>query len=153
MARRSVRLNGLGGRIRIDTGDIKEAARLYGSAVFDAVTVNPPYLNTGEASGQGPIALARHEIACTLGDVLRAAASVLKHGGKLYMVHRPHRLADVMAGLRAYRLEPKRLRLVQPGAGKDAVLVLIEAALYGGAWMTVMPTLDLEKDDGLMKGF
>jgi tRNA1Val (adenine37-N6)-methyltransferase len=153
MARRSVRLNNLTERIRIDTGDLKDAALLYGKAVFDVVTVNPPYLNAGALNEREEIAIARHETACTLDDVLRSAASLLKYGGRLYLVHRPHRLADVMAGLREHRLEPKRLRAVHPSEGKDAALVLIEAALYGNVWMTVMPPLILDKDDGVMKGF
>ncbi len=114
MARRSVALNNLNERIKIDTGDIKQAARLYGSAAFDVVTVNPPYLDAGEESVREGVACARHETACALDDVLRAAAGVLRHGGRLYMVHRPHRLADVIAGMRGHRLEPKKLRLVQP---------------------------------------
>jgi tRNA1Val (adenine37-N6)-methyltransferase len=153
MARRSVLLNNLSERIKIDTGDIKDAALRYGSAVFYAVTVNPPYLNAGIVNEREHIALARHEIACTLDDVLRVSAKLLRFGGRLYMVHRPHRLADVMAGLREHRLEPKRLRTVQPREGKDATLVLIEAALGGKVWLTVMPALDLSKDDGVMKGF
>ncbi len=153
MARRSVKLNELDERIRIDTGDIREAALKYGSAAFNVVTVNPPYLSAGDGviNDCEEIALARHEIACTLDDVLSAAAKLLTYGGRLYMVHRPHRLADVMAGLRAHRLEPKRLRMVQPRADKPAILVLIEAALYGNVWLTVMPALDLEKDDGVKR--
>jgi tRNA1Val (adenine37-N6)-methyltransferase len=153
MARRSVKLNNLTERIRIDTGDLKDAALLYGKAVFDVVTVNPPYLNAGEANEREEIAIARHEIACTLDDVLCAAASLLKYGGRLYLVHRPNRLADVIAGLREHRLEPKRLRTVHPSEGKGAALVLIEAALYGKVWLTVMPPLNLDNDDGVMKGF
>lgn len=44
MARRSVEMNGLGAKIRIVQGDIKEAGTIFGAASFDVVTCNPPYM-------------------------------------------------------------------------------------------------------------
>jgi tRNA1Val (adenine37-N6)-methyltransferase len=133
MASRSVTLNELNERITIDCGDIKKAAERYGSAVFDVVTVNPPYLNAGDVNGSEAIAIARHEITCTLEDAVSVSAKLLRFGGRLYMAHRTNRLADVICALRTVRLEPKKLRF----AGKKNDLVLIEATFGGKVWMTV----------------
>jgi tRNA1Val (adenine37-N6)-methyltransferase len=138
MAQRSVVLNHLQDKITVVCGDIKKAAELCGSAVFDVVTVNPPYLNAGEVNQNEALALARHEIACTLADIAHAAAKLLRFGGRLYMVHRAHRLADIVCALREHKLEPKRLQF----AGKQLDLVLVEASLGGKAWLTVEAVTD-----------
>ena len=145
MARRSVELNGLESRIRIDLGDIKEGAGLYPANSFDVVTVNPPYMNCGGGvvNENDAKAIARHEIACSLADVLALSARVLKTGGRLYMVHRPHRLMDVICALRRVSLEPKTLQFVQGGLGHKPSLVLIEAVDHGKPMLKVLPVLVL----------
>lgn len=141
MAARSVRLNGLEERIRILTGDIKEASRLFGRASFDVVTSNPPYMvnQQGLQNPDLPKAISRHEVLCTLEDVARETALVLKPGGRLYLVHRPRRLVEIFSVLRQYRLEPKRMRMVHPFADREANMVLIEAVKGGGAMLKVEP--------------
>ena len=91
MARRSVALNELEEKVEIVEGDIKETAAIFGGAVFDVVTSNPPYMNEGGGlqNPSGPKAIARHEVLCTLEDVVKGAAKVLRPGGRFYMVHRP----------------------------------------------------------------
>lgn len=151
-ARRSVLLNQLEARIRIDEGDIKQAAALYGPAAFDVITVNPPYMNHGGGilNADESQAIARHEITCTLTDVISMSARLLKTGGRLYMVHRPHRLADVLCTLRAYKLEPKRLQMVQAGENKPPSLFMVEAASDSRPWLKVLPALrpDAPPDNG-----
>lgn len=129
MARRSVRLNGLDEKIDIVTGDIKEAGSLFDAASFDVVTCNPPYMTDkhGLTNPSDAKAIARHEILCTLEDVIAQTAKLLKPGGNLYMVHRPFRLAEIMVLLHAYKLEPKRMQLVYPYVDKEPNMVLIEA--------------------------
>ena len=94
MAARSVALNHLEEKVSIVKGDIKEASRLFGAASFDVVTSNPPYMNDahGLKNPDLPKAISRHEVLCTLDDVTREAARLLRPGGRFYMVHRPHRL-------------------------------------------------------------
>lgn len=128
MAMRSVALNNLQDKVDIKVGDIKEASALFGLASFDVVTSNPPYMNhnhgivnPGEAK-----AIARHEILCSLEDVVREASKVLKPGGRFYMVHRPFRLVEIITTLTAYKLEPKRMKLVHPYIDKEPNMVLIE---------------------------
>lgn len=150
MAKRSVSLNDLGEKIDIVCGDIKEADKLFKAGSFDVVTSNPPYMNDGGGlkNDYGPKAIARHELLCSLDDVAKAAAWLLRFGGRLYMVHRPHRLADIICTLREHRLEPKRLRFVQPYADKEPNMVLIEASKGGKSMVKVMPPLIIYKEDG-----
>lgn len=139
MANRSVRLNHLEDWVDIVRGDIKEASRLFGKASFDVVTSNPPYMNDnhGLKNPDLPKAIARHEVFCTLDDVCREASLLLKTGGRFYMVHRPHRLAEIITALKNYKLEPKRMKLVHPFIDKDANMVLIEAVRGGKSMMKV----------------
>lgn len=145
MARRSVKMNGLCSRICIDLGDIKKGADLYPPNHFDVVTVNPPYINQkgGVINQTNAKALARHEIACKLSDITTLAARLLKTGGRMYMVHRPHRLADVICALRRVNMEPKTLRFVQGKIEQEPSLVLIEAVDHGKPMMKVLPVLIL----------
>ncbi len=151
MARRSVRMNGLEKKIEIITGDIKEAESLFGAASFDVVTSNPPYMTEhhGLTNPEAPKAIARHEILCTLEDVISQSSRLLKPGGNLFMVHRPFRLVDIFVLLREYKLEPKRLKLVYPFADKEPNMVLIEANRGGRARMTVEKPLIVYKEQGV----
>lgn len=150
MARRSVRLNGLEDKVTIDFGDVKNTEALYRASSFDVVTVNPPYMNEGGGlkNGYSPKTIARHEVLCSLEDVVDAAARLLVPQGRLYMVHRPHRLTDIMVTLRNHRLEPKRLRFVHSYADREPVMVLVEAVSNGKPMVKVMPPLVIYKDDG-----
>ena len=136
MATRSVAYNNLTDKIQIVNGDIKEAAKLFGPASFDVVTTNPPYMNDnhGIKNPDLPMAIARHEILCSLEDVVREGAKVLKENGRFYMVHRPFRLVEIFTLMTKYRLEPKRMRLVYPYVDKEPNMVLIEG-LKGGKSM------------------
>ena len=151
MARRSVRLNGLEKKIDIVTGDIKEAGSLFDAASFDVVTCNPPYMTDkhGLTNPNDAKAIARHEILCTLEDVISQTARLLKPGGNFYMVHRPFRLAEIMVLLHNYKLEPKRMQLVYPYADKEPNMVLIEANRGGKPRMTVEKPLIVFKEKGV----
>lgn len=151
MASRSVRLNGIEDRVSIVQGDIKEASQLFGKASFDVVTSNPPYMNDahGLKNPDLPKAIARHEVLCTLDDVVREAAMLLRSGGRFYMVHRPHRLVEIIAAMRMYKLEPKRMKLVHPFVDKDANMVLIEAFRGGRSMMKVEAPIIVYKEPGV----
>ena len=147
MARRSVALNGLEEKI----GIIKEAVSLFGAASFDVVTSNPPYMTEhhGLANPREPKAIARHEILCTLEDVVSQGSRLLKPGGNFFLVHRPFRLVDILVLLRQYKLEPKRMKLVHPFVDKEPNMVLIEANRGGRARMHVEPPLIVYKEPGI----
>ena len=154
MAKRSVRLNGLEDKVTIDFGDVKNTEALYRASSFDVVTVNPPYMNEGGGlkNGYSPKTIARHEVLCSLEDVVDTAARLLVPQGRLYMVHRPHRLTDIMVTLRNHRLEPKRLRFVHSYADREPVMVLVEAVSNGKPMVKVMPPLIIYKEDGEYTG-
>ena len=151
MARRSVALNGLEDKIDIVTGDIRQAVELFGKSKMDVVTSNPPYMigQHGLKNPHSEKAIARHEVLCTLEDVISAAAGLLKPGGNFYMVHRPFRLAEIMTCLNKYRLEPKRMRLVYPFIDKEPNMVLIEANRGGRSRLTVEKPLIVYKEQGV----
>lgn len=139
MARRSVAYNKQNEKIDIITGDIKEASRIFKAASFDVITTNPPYMNYnhGLVNPDMPKAIARHEIKCTLEDVIRESAKVLRPGGRFYMVHRPFRLVEILNQLSSYKLEPKRMKMVHPYIDKEPNMVLIEAVKGGKSMIKV----------------
>jgi len=151
MAGRSVQLNGLADRVKIVQGDIREASRLFGKASFDVVTSNPPYMNDahGLKNPDLPKAIARHEVLCTLAELVRETALLLKPGGRFYLVHRPHRLVEIITVLREYKLEPKRMKLVHPFIDKEANMVLIEAFRGGGPMMKVEAPIIVYQEPGV----
>ncbi|WP_143322184.1 tRNA1(Val) (adenine(37)-N6)-methyltransferase [Clostridium sp. HBUAS56010] len=151
MARRSVALNHLEEKINIVTGDIKEASRLFGAASFDVVTSNPPYMNDahGLKNPHVPKAIARHEVLCTLDDVVRESARLLRPGGRFYMVHRPHRLIEIITALKSYGLEPKRMKMVHPFVDRDANMVLIESVRGGRTMIKVESPIVVYKEQGV----
>lgn len=142
MAVRSIEYNGLENRLEMILGDIKDMPRQLGHGKYDVVTCNPPYFATPPKSEMNPnehLAIARHEIYCTLEDAVKAASNLVRQGGKVAFVHRPGRLLDMITLMRQYRLEPKRLQFVYPKAGKDANTLLVEAIKDGS------PDLKIEK--------
>ena len=150
LAAENFALNGAEERLSAVCGDLKEASAIFGKASFDAVVTNPPYqeLGRGLINPDGAKSVARHEIACTLEDVLREAAAVLKLHGKFYMVHRPKRLAEILAGMQAVRIAPRMLRFVHAHAGDKASLVLVSGMRGGGKELRVLPPLILYGEDG-----
>lgn len=151
MARRSVKYNHLEEKVEIVTGDIKEAGSRFALASFDVVISNPPYMNDahGIKNPGDAKAIARHEVLCTLDDVVREGARVLRPGGRFYMVHRPHRLIEIITALTAYRLEPKRMKLVHPFVDKEANMVLIEAVRGGRSMIKVEKPLIVYREQGV----
>ena len=151
MARRSVALNDLQDRIDIVTGDIKEADQIFPAASFDCITCNPPYMhgNHGLTNPHLPKAIARHEVLCTLEDVISQTAQLLKPRGRFYMVHRPFRLAEIMGLMMQYKLEPKRMRLVYPYVDREPNMVLIEGLLGGNSRITVEKPLIVYEKPGV----
>lgn len=137
MAKRTMELNGLSDIIRVQTGDVCRAAEIYKGCQFDLITCNPPYMNDGGGlkNPNSEKAAARHEIFCSLEDVISQAAHLVRPGGYFTMVHRPHRMADIMFLMRKYSLEPKRLALVADSVGAEPSLVLIEGLRGGGKYL------------------
>ena len=150
MARRSVAHNGLENKIDIVTGDIKEASRIFGNDSYEVIVSNPPYMigEHGLKNDNEALYIARHEALCTLDDLLRESAKVLKMKGRFYMVPRPFRLPEIFTKMCNYGIEPKRMRLVHPYADKEPNMVLIEGLKGGKPRLTVEPPLIVYEKNG-----
>ncbi|HEY7746126.1 MAG TPA: tRNA1(Val) (adenine(37)-N6)-methyltransferase [Desulfuromonadales bacterium] len=149
-ARRSVLLNCLHERIDILEGDLRDLQEILEPQVFDIVVANPPYRPPG-AGRQAPVnerAVARHELAGGMADFLRAASYLLKNGGRFYIVFLAERLAELLAGMRELRLEPKRLRCVHSRAGERGSLVLVEGRKGGRSGLAIEPPLYVYAGEG-----
>ena len=151
MARRRVAYNHLEEKISIEEGDIKEASRLLGAASFDVVTSNPPYMEYtgGLKNPELPKAIARHEVLCSLEDVVREASRLLKTGGHFFMVHRPFRLVEIFEVMTRYHLEPKRMKMVYPFADREANMVLVEGVRGGRPMLKVEKPLIVYEKPGV----
>lgn len=150
MGVRSVQYNDLEERIQLIHGDLKHMPEQIGRHQFDVVTCNPPYFQTPKPSEQNfneHLAIARHEIMCTLEDVVRVSSQLVKQGGKVAFVHRPGRLLDIVTLMRKYKIEPKRLQFVYPKVGKEANTLLIEGIKDGNADLKILPPLFVYKDN------
>ena len=150
MARRSVMHNHLEDKIDIVTGDIKEAGAIFGAASFHVITTNPPYMigEHGLKNDNEALYIARHEALCTLDDVLRESARLLRPKGRFYMVHRPFRLPEILAKMTQYGIEPKRMRLVHPYIDKEPNMVLVEGMRGGRPRMQAEPPLVVYEKEG-----
>ena len=133
MANRSVGYNNLEHKVKFIHGDLKDEDLIKSIPKVDIVTVNPPYKlqNSGLININDKNAISRHEICCTLEDVIIAARILLKDSGRVYMVHRPDRLVDILCTMRKHRIEPKRIRMVHPSVNKAPNIVLIEGQRDG----------------------
>lgn len=129
LTERSVKLNNLTHRIKVVNGDLRQVKQNFDCGYFDVVTCNPPYMpaGTGKANISESVNIARHEIMCTLEDVIASAAFLVKNGGRFYMVHRAERLCDIIYLMRCNNLQPKRLTMLQANPESEPSLALIEA--------------------------
>lgn len=150
MANRSVKINDLQEKIQFIKADIKDLKFLKQIEKGDVVTVNPPYKinSAGIVNTKDKLAIARHEILCSLEDVLISSRILLKDNGRLYMVHRPERLADILCLMRKHRIEPKRIRMVHPNSKKPPNIVLVEGQRDGGAFLKWDTPLYVYNDNG-----
>jgi tRNA1(Val) A37 N6-methylase TrmN6 len=151
MAKRSIQYNELDNRISLIHGDIKDMPQTLGHGKYDIVTCNPPYFptpNETEMNKNEHLAIARHEIFCTLEDVVRVSSQLVRAGGKVAFVHRPGRLLDIVTLMRKYRLEPKRLQFVYPKLGKEANTLLIEGIKDGNPDLKILPPLVVYNEKG-----
>lgn len=147
LAKENVEFNNLQDKLSIINDDLKNMPNVLGKSKFDVVTCNPPYRNAGcgvinEATTK---AIARHEIMCTLDDIIYTSAMLLKPLGKFFMIHRPDRLCDILCCMRAHKIEPKIVQFVQPDINTKPTHVLIEG-VYGGKMHMKVETTKLLKE-------
>lgn len=149
MANRSINMNKLDDRIKLFAGDIKNAHSFIRQGSADLVVSNPPYMDHGHGliNPDDSKAIARHEILCTLEDIVKSAGRVLRNGGRLALIHRSSRLADVLLCMREYEIEPKRLRMVHSHSDSQSNLFLVEGIKEGGRFLKVLKPLVIYAGD------
>lgn len=150
MANRSVSLNNLNDRVEIINGDIKKCGEYFKHSTFNVVVSNPPYMKPGGGiiNSSDTKAISRHEILCTLEDIIKNSSSLLTQGGQLAMVHRPERLVDIIFLMRTYKIEPKYIRFVHPSPYKKANLLLIKGTKGGNPELKMMKPLYVYDENG-----
>ncbi len=149
LARRNVELNGMEDRIRIIEGDLRNAFGLIGGYV-NAVLINPPYerVGSGRRSASEEMTIARHEVMCTMDDAVKSASELLQTAGRLYMVHRAKRAAELIYTMKKYGIEPKIIRTVQSEEGKPPILVLIKGIKDAKPDCVIETPLVIQNADG-----
>ena len=150
LARRNVMGNDKEKIIHVLEADYREARKYFPSGYFSLIFVNPPYreVGSGRMSENHGIASASYELNATLDEVFKTTQYLLKYGGRMAMVHRADRLADLISLGRKYGMEPKRMRLIYARKGHNAVRVLLEWKYGGHAELSVEPPLLLHNKDG-----
>lgn len=144
MAERNVTLNRLNEQIQVYCANINELPPDIQLDSFDVVTCNPPYFPMTERTEKNIHEhqfIARHEVYCTLEDVIRVSSKLVKQKGKIALVHRPERLAEICTFMKKYRIEPKRMQLIYPKKGKDANILLIEGMKDAQPGLKCLPPL------------
>ena len=150
MAERSVKLNHLEDKIKIINDNILNIEKYFPKEYFDSIVTNPPYQknNSGLKNENEKQLVARHEVLCSLEDIIQKSFQMLRDNGTFYMVHRPERLVDILFLMRKYRLEPKEIRFVHSKAKEKPVLVLIKGVKYSGKFLKVLEPLIVYEDNG-----
>ena len=92
--------------------------------------------------------ISRHEIKCTLEDIIVKSFYLLKNNGELYMVHRPERLVDIVYLMRKNKIEPKELKFIYPKHGQKANLILIKGVKNAKEFLKVLKPLIIYNKDG-----
>lgn len=150
MAKRSVELNGLQDKFEIINCDINDIFEHLNSNTIDCIVTNPPYkkVNTGVKNEDEKQMISRHEVKCTLEDVIEKSSKLLKDRGEFYMVHRAERLVDIMCDLRKYHLEPKKIRFVHPKPNEKPNLILVKAVKYANEFLKIDKPLVIHDENG-----
>lgn len=144
MAVRNVQLNQLEDQLSMINGDLNDMPKILGPNKYDLVTCNPPYFKTSkkeERNYNDYLTIARHEVYCSLEEVVQACSKLVRPGGKVAMVHRPGRLVELIHLFQKYNVEPKRIRFVYPKKDKEANILLIEGIRDGKKDIKILPPL------------
>lgn len=146
LAQENIEFNNLEEKVEIINEDLNNIVDIFGKSKIDVITCNPPYRTRGcgminEADTK---AIARHEIKCTLEEVIKISSILLRPLGRLFMIHRPDRICDILCLMREYKIEPKRIKFIQPSINKKPEFVLIEGLRGGKKHVVVEETVMIE---------
>lgn len=149
MAKRSFELNKLSDKLKVLNIDLKEAIDYLKPNSFDIVTCNPPYwiVGQGKTNPNQNIAMARHEITVTLEEIIKTARRLLKYHGRFSMIHLPERLVEIITIMEKYKIEPKRLQIVQPFINKKPNLIMIEGIVGAKSGLDMLEPFVMYNED------
>lgn len=150
MAKRSIELNNLQDKFDIINSDINDIFNFLEPNTIDCIVTNPPYkkVDTGVKNEDEKQMISRHEVKCTLEDIIEKSSKLLKDRGEFYMVHRAERMVDIMCILRKYRLEPKNIRFVHPKQNEKPNLILVKAIKYANEFLKIDKPLVIYDENG-----
>lgn len=150
MAKESIQLNNLEEKIEILNMDLKDLKEKFKKSTIDTIISNPPYMKSGGAiiNDDENFAISRHEIHCQFDDIISISNYLLKPLGKIYLVHRPDRLVDIIYTMREYGIEPKHIRFVQSKIKRKPNLLLIEGVKGGKPDLKFYDPLIVYNEDG-----
>ena len=151
LAEKTLKINNLENQIILINKDAKELVNDFETDIFDLITCNPPYFknsNTSIKNNNNIKSIARHEILIKLEDIINISKKLLKNNGSLSLIHRTDRLIDIIILMRQNNIEPKRMRLIYPKAGKESNLVLIDGRKNGKPGLKILDPLIVHEQNG-----
>ena len=151
MAVRTMTMNEVDGQVTVQQADVRTVRSRYHGDQWSLVTCNPPYFDTSQLAmknKQEKLANARHEEHGSLEEFVRGAAFLAKQKGKVAMVLRPERLAELLSYYQKYGIEPKRIQFVHPKAERAANIVMVEGIKAGRPGLECLPAIIVYNADG-----
>lgn len=141
LAKENIAMNNLGSLVDIICDDIKNLGDYKDIRYVDAVVCNPPYMKKDGAIKNESEAklIARHEICCDIPLVFSSSAKILRFGGRLCMIHKADRFAELILEGKKFGFEAKFAQFVHMNLKKEAKLVLCEFALGGKSQIKILP--------------
>lgn len=141
LSQKTARYNGFD-NFTFEQGRLQDLPKKYNES-FSLILCNPPYerANDGFDNSEYKKAICRKEITITLSDIAQAAGRALKFGGRLCMLHRADRIAEVCYTLKKHNIEVKKMQFV---GGRDELkpyLVMIEGVKGGKPSVEILPTI------------
>ena len=139
MSARTIACNGTANARAVCTR-IQDIGKEYNGA-FSLILCNPPYERGGFENISYEKAICRKEITITLSEILDAAARTLKFGGRLGIINRADRTAELIYGMKSSGIEPKRMQYMCGREGGKPYLIMVEGTLGGREGIEVLPAV------------
>ena len=138
LSKKSIELNGLSNKFFAVNTRLQDIGFEY-AGKFSLIVCNPPYMPVGKGfiDKKDCVAVCRTELTLTLKDLVKAFSKCLKFGGRVNLVHRADRLAEVITELKNNNIEPKRLQFVS-GKDKEPYLFIMEGVKGGKSGIKVL---------------
>ena len=146
----NVNENSMADRITIFHQDIKTITPSMTSGPVDVVICNPPHTPkpSGRINPDDQLAIARHEIAITLDDLIKTGKRMLTHAGKFIMVYPAKRLVETLTRMHSAQIEPKKTTMIHTKPDIPAKRILIEGVKNGRPGITIEPPLIIQNENG-----